>query len=270
MPQNEFNKDTDVTLRHLLSHQSGLPSSNFNYDENQPMPSLPQILSAEKPAINKPAVPGFTPGLKWSYSNVGYVVIQLLLEDSLDKSLDELAREVIFEPLKMNSSTFNYPLKATMQNREAMPHSTEGESKEASQDSHARAPGGLMTTTNDMSKLLVEVMKTFNRGSSMIMSAETLRVMLTEQVDVPKEALGFPVAMGLGVFVDGEGDQVSLMHPGHNYPGSVFLVLAFPGLGQGMALGINGNVGDRLEIEVASTLAEIYGWPSGNYFKKDE
>lgn len=46
------------------------------------------------------------------------------------------------------------------------------------------------------------------------------------------------------------------------------MVLAFPGRGQGMTVGINGNKGDRLEIEVASTLADIYGWPGGNYYEQ--
>ena len=266
MPRNEYNQYVDITLRHLLSHQSGLPSSNMDRDESLPMPSLAQILDAEHPAINKPAAPTFTPGEKWSYSNIGYVVIQMVLEDTFGKSLDELAHEVIFEPLGMDSSTFNYPLKASMRHREAMPHTTEGEPREAVQDSLARAQGGLMTTTNDMARLLIELMNTFNGEPTSVMSAATLKTMLLKQVDVPPGALGFPIGMGLGVFVDGEGENVSFMHPGHNYPGSVFVVLAFPGLGQGLALGINGNIGDRLEVEVASTLADIYGWPSGDYF----
>lgn len=267
MPLNEYNQDVHITLRHLLSHQSGLPSSNMDRDESQPLPSLVQILDAEHPAVNKPAAPVFKPGEKWSYSNIGYVVIQMVLEDTFGRSLDALSREVIFEPLDMGSSTFDYPLKATMRHREAMPHTTEGEAREAVQDSLARAQGGLMTTTSDIVKLIIELMRAFNGESQSIMSAATLKIMLEKQVDVPPSALGFPIGMGLGVFVDGEGKNVSMMHPGHNYPGSVFVVLAFPGLGQGMALGINGNIGDRLEVEIAATLAETYGWPSGDYFE---
>jgi CubicO group peptidase (beta-lactamase class C family) len=268
IPRNEFTANKPVTLRLLLSHQSGLPSSNMDRDESRPMPGLVQILDAEPPAINKPAIPEFTPGSKWSYSNIGYVVIQLLLEDTFGRSLDELAREVVFGPLDMRSSTFDYPLGAGMRNREAMPHATEGEPRPAAQDSLARAQGGLMTTTSDMSRLLIELMNTFRGSSASVISKDTLREMLTKQADVPTSVFGFPVGMGLGVFVDGEGHDISMMHPGHNYPGTVFLVLAFPGRGQGMAIGINGNKGDRLEIEVAATLAEIYDWPGGDYFKQ--
>lgn len=266
MPVNEFNKDTPVTLRHLLSHQSGLPLSNMDREEDKPWPSLVQILDAESPAINKPATPEFTPGLKWSYSNIGYVVIQLVLEDMLGKDLEEIAGEVIFDPLGMDSSTFYYPLSPTMRHREAFPHTTDGEPREAVLDSHSRGQGGLIISTNDMSKLLIELMETFQGRSDRIISPGTMKAMLVKHTDIPEEALGFPIGMGLGVLVDGEGDDVSFMHPGHSYPGTVFLVVAFPGLGQGMAFGANNNIGDRLELEVASTLAEIYGWPSGNYF----
>jgi len=268
MPRNAFNKDNAITLRHLLSHQSGLPSSNMERDANEPMPGLVQILNAEKPAINKPAAPNFVPGQKWSYSNIGYVVIQLVLEDTFGKSLDGLAQQVIFEPLGMNSSTFDYPLKAGLQMREAMPHSSAGEARKPSMDSLARAQGGLMTTTRDMSKLLIELMNTYRGEPGKIISRTTLESMLEKQVSVPAGVFGFPIDMGLGVFVDGEGDSACFMHPGHNYPGTVFLVFACPGLGDGVSLGINGNIGDRLEIEVVSTLAEIYGWPGGRYFEQ--
>ena len=124
----------------------------------------------------------------------------------------------------------------------------------------------MLTSANDMSKLLIELMRTFEGESEKIISRETLKLMLTRQAEVPSEVLGFPIGMGLGVFVDGEGDNVSFMHPGHSYPGTTYIILAFPGLGQGMAMGVNGNKGDRLEIEAASTLAEMYGWPSGDYY----
>jgi CubicO group peptidase (beta-lactamase class C family) len=268
LPVNEFNREHPVTLRHLLSHQSGLPSSNTDRDENQPMPSLVQILNAQPPAINKPASLMFAPGEKWSYSNIGYVVIQLMLEDTLGENLDTLAREVIFGPLGMDSSTFDYPLGASMRHREAMPHTKEGEVRDAAQDSLARAQGGLMTTTSDMVKLLIELMKAFKGESDTVISEATLKAMLERQVDVPRAALGFPIGMGLGVFVDGEGENVSMMHPGHSYPGSTFIVQAFPGLGQGVVMAVNGYRGDRLQIEAVSTLAEIYGWPSGDYFRE--
>lgn len=109
IPENDFTKTKKVTLRLLLSHQSGLPSTNFSYEDGK-IPSVVRVLKGELPAQNKPALVEFEPGSKWQYSNIGYVVIQLLLEDLTGKPLPQILRETVFEPLKMKSSTLEYPL----------------------------------------------------------------------------------------------------------------------------------------------------------------
>jgi len=75
-----------VTLRLLLSHRSGLPSTNFPYDDNT-SPTLVQVLQGTPPAQNAPAVLQSVPGSAWRYSNLGYVLVQLVLEDATGKPL---------------------------------------------------------------------------------------------------------------------------------------------------------------------------------------
>jgi len=266
MPENKFG--TSITLRHLLSHQSGLPGTNFARDKNQKLPDLPQILSAESPAQNKPALPDFKPGEKWSYSNIGYVVIQLVLEDVLEKSLDEIAKDVLYEPLGMKSTTFNYPLPKSWQKREAMPHATDGTPKLAVQDTRARAQGGLLTTPGDMALLSIELMKAYQGLSNKVISKSTAIQMLTPQADIPIEAFGIPFKMGLGVFLDVSGDEILFLHPGQSYPGSAFLIFGFPESGEAVTMGLNGNKGDQLELEILATFSEMYHWAGGQFFKK--
>lgn len=267
MPDTEFTADRKITLRHLLTHQSGLPSTNCDRDVSRPIPTLIQVLRAEAPAINKPARPFFKPGEKWSYSNIGYTVIQMVLEDTFGKSLDALAREAVFEPLGMESSTFNHPLPEKWRYREALPHATDGTVREPAQDSPARAQGGLMTTPNDLARLIIEVMNAWQGKSDRILSRSMARQMMTPHADVPKEALGIELKMGLGVFLLEKNGRISFLHPGHNYPGSVCMVAAFPESGQGVAMALNGNIADRLEVEIMATLAQLYDWPSGQYYK---
>ena len=76
--------------------------------------------------MNKPAVVEYVPGTKWQYSNIGYVVIQQILEDALGKPFSQIARESVFEPLGMKNSTFTYPLDQNVQANEAWPHDAEG------------------------------------------------------------------------------------------------------------------------------------------------
>lgn len=265
MPENEFG--VNITLRQLLTHQSGLPGTNFSY-EGDISPSLPQILSAEKPALNKPAYPTFKPGEKWSYSNIGYVVIQLILEDIIGKSMNEIAEEVLFKPLKMNFSTFNYPLPKSWQTMEAMPHTTEGESRPAVQGFvPAVAQGGLLSTPRDMALLTIELMKAYKGESNKIFSQTTAKQMLTAEVDIPIQAYGIPFKMGLGLFLDHSGGKLSFLHPGQSYPGSAFLIIGFPESGQAATMGLNGNIGDQLELEIVATLSEMYNWSGGQFFK---
>ncbi len=120
--ENEFTRQKKVTLRLLLSHRAGLPATNFPYDEKGAPPTLRQVLDGQAPAGNKAAVVELLPGSKWQYSNIGYVVIQQLLEDVSGKPLAEIARERVFAPLRMASSTFVYPLDPARRKNEALPH----------------------------------------------------------------------------------------------------------------------------------------------------
>ncbi len=52
----------------------------------------------------------FVPGSQHAYSNAGYCVLQLVLEDSSGLSLHELASARMFGPLGMDHSTFDEPL----------------------------------------------------------------------------------------------------------------------------------------------------------------
>jgi len=82
-----------VTIHHLLTHTSGLvmmidttPSSAY------------QVWSLRNTEL------GFEPGTKFSYSNVGYNVLQSILETVTGMRLDGALRELVFQPLGMLDS----------------------------------------------------------------------------------------------------------------------------------------------------------------------
>jgi CubicO group peptidase (beta-lactamase class C family) len=76
-----------ITLRHLLTHTSGL--SNFLRDQKKNLK--------------------FKPGEQFSYSGVGFMYMQAALAQTSGKPLDEMAREHVFAPLKMASTYFDQP-----------------------------------------------------------------------------------------------------------------------------------------------------------------
>lgn len=74
-----------VTARMILSHTSGLP--NFNE-------GLSELDFA------------FDPGTNFKYSGYGYIYLQKVIEEVMGEPLEKLAREMVFEPLNMNDTSY--------------------------------------------------------------------------------------------------------------------------------------------------------------------
>jgi CubicO group peptidase (beta-lactamase class C family) len=263
LPENEFTRQHKVTLRLLLTHQAGLPATNFEQVANAGDPTLVQILKGERPALNKPAIVEYVPGAKWQYSNIGYVVIQQVLEDVLGKPFPQVARETVFEPLGMKNSTFIYPLDEKFQANEAWPHDAEGILRQPEMVPHAQAHGGLMTTPTDLAIFGIELMRAYNGRSGRLLSKEMARRMFTKAIDLDPKLFGFPCAEGLGVFLCGEGDDLVFLHPGGNAPGMVCWLFGYPKTGRGAAVMLNGANGEILALEIIAALNREYGPPSG-------
>ncbi len=259
--ENEFTRAHKVTPRLLLSHRAGLPATNFPYDEQGAPPTLPQVLKGEPPAGNKAAVVELPPGSKWQYSNIGYVVVQQLLEDVLGRPLESIARERVFAPLGMSSSTFAHPLPPDRQKSEALPHDGQGAVAEPAMHPSALAQGGLMTTPTDLARFACELLLAYGGRTERLLTRASVRRMLSKEVDLDPRLFGFPVAEGLGIFVSGGGASLCFSHPGSNYPGATCWLLAYPELGQGAVIMTNGAGGELLTLELISSLAAAYNWP---------
>ena len=259
IPENEFTKTAKVTLRNLLTHQSGLPTTNFPYDSSG-IPTLLDVVKGQKPALNKPAIPVIKPGEKWQYSNIGYVLIQLLLEDLTGNTFQEITDEIIFKPLKMTSSTFIYPLQNEFKKREALPHDKDGYACEALLHPSAVAHGGLMTTPFDLALFTLEILKAYTGKSNTILNMEYARKLLTKEFDLDPSIFGLPLGEGLGVMLLKEGDYFLFAHPGSNLPGSNCWLIASPNSQQGAVVMTNGAMGELLAMEIISAISKEYKW----------
>lgn len=262
VPDNEFTRQHKVTLRLLLTHRSGLngPEGGFSWDDGT-VPSLVQVLTGQPPARNKAAVVETVPGAKWQYSNFGYIVVQLLLEDVTGKPFPRVVSEVLFKPLGMESSTLVYPLKPDLGKREALPHDVEGQTREAVMHPTAVAQGGLVTTPTDLARFAVELMRACQGKSHRVLSQATARTMLWKELDLDPALLGFPLGEGLGVLLRGTGQDLSFLHPGDNYPGASCWLVGFPGLGKGAVIMTNGAKGNLLAMELLAAIGKEYHWP---------
>lgn len=93
-----------VTVRHLLSHRSGLPANIFwglvpkTGTTRERRLAVVRLLASAKPVAE--------PGARFLYSNLGYVVAGAMAEKAADASWEDLMKETLFAPLGMSSAGF--------------------------------------------------------------------------------------------------------------------------------------------------------------------
>ncbi len=265
VPENDFTREKKVTLRLLLSHQAGIsrPDGGFDYEDGS-SPSLAQVLKGEAPATNKPAVVEFVPGSQHQYSNLGYLVIQQLIEDVTGRPYIELVQEKIFDPVGMKSSTLEFPLSEEVDKIAASPHDAEGKAYDHWLHPTALAHGNLVTTPSDLSLLLIELMRTWQGKSGSILSQATVRQMLSVELELAPDqfyGVGY-TGQGLGVFLLENGGNLYFSHPGSNAPGFNCMFLANAATGQGAIVVTNGAQGLSLAMEILEAVVYEYNWPA--------
>lgn len=84
LPPPASESKTKITARGLLTHSSGFSTQVFEgYAQDEPWPSLAQILDGDKPAKNDPVwiSTRTTSTSRTRYSESGYVVFEQLLQD---------------------------------------------------------------------------------------------------------------------------------------------------------------------------------------------
>ena len=99
-----------ITIRHLLSHTSGIPNYNGTYDfygEPEWKEVIRDKLSPKEIIeIFKKGPPDFNPGEKWKYCNSGYVLLAKIIEKASGQTYEDFITDNIFEPAGMGHTYF--------------------------------------------------------------------------------------------------------------------------------------------------------------------
>ena len=253
VPDNEFTSINKVTLRHLLSHTSGLNVIGFDgYTKNEKIPTITQTLEGVKPANNVPIRVGFVPGSKMIYSGGAYNVAQQLVEDVTKTTFSQFMENTLLNPLRMDDSTFGY-LETNTSSNVAYAHPANRIPMEGGWKSYPEsAAAGLWTTPTDLAKWLIEIQAGLTTGNgSKILSKDLLIDMVTPQVAVH----------GLGPVVNGAEDQLELSFKGRT-DGFTCGFVSFPYLKQGAVVMINAGNEFAFVDAVLRSIAHEYQWPS--------
>jgi beta-N-acetylhexosaminidase len=98
-PQPDWRRG--VTLRHLLTHTSGLPGHVTYYLKLKSKREMIERAASEKLL--------YEPGTKVDYSDPGFMLLGEIIERVTGREINALAQERIFKPLGMTSSMYNPP-----------------------------------------------------------------------------------------------------------------------------------------------------------------
>lgn len=246
-----------ITARMCLAHTTGFP--NWRWFEPD------QKLRVK-----------FDPGSKYSYSGEGFVYLQVVLEKLLGKNLEELAREQIFNPLKMDRSGYQWD--TSFENNFAFGHDASGALYHKDTDNEPRAGSTLETTPADYSRFLETVLqrKLLSEKSWNELFSTQIRIHSVKQF-YPDEGidpdlynhlkLGYGLGWGVletprgtGVFKEGHGD------------GFQHYSILFPSAGKGILIMTNSDNGESVFKELLEVaIGDIYTpWQWQNYIPYNE
>lgn len=216
-----------------------------------------EILNGEQPGNTPEVCVDLMPGTRFRYSGGGYAVLQQLLIDIMKQPFPVLMRELVLEPLGMAHSTYEQPLPAIRARQAAVGHRKSG--KPVAGDWYVypeMAAAGLWTTPSDLARFALNLQCALAELPHPLLSTATIREMLTPQVQSGDER----GAVGLGIFVQGEGPGARFGHPGDN-AGFTSCWLSLAREGQGCVLMNSSDNGWPLQQELLQAIAQVYGWP---------
>ena len=114
LPFSFPNFSPEITLRHLLTHTSGI-TSYFEEDVNDDYEALWQDLPVYRMREPRDFLPlfqnkgmKFSPGERFEYNDGGFILLGLVIEQVSGKSFREVIREQVFLPAGMQNSGFYY------------------------------------------------------------------------------------------------------------------------------------------------------------------
>jgi CubicO group peptidase (beta-lactamase class C family) len=246
-----------ITLRQLLSHTAGVNVPWFyGYHREQDVPSLLQILSGEKPANTAGMRVTLLPGTCFRYSGGGYCVLQQVLCDVRGGSFPELMRELVLEPAGMLHSTFEQPLPQKYWKEASSGHRADGKPLPGGWHTMPEmAAVGLWVTAADLAALSMDLQFALAGQTGRLLSPETAGNFLSPQIQVDPSRF-----MALGVWLEGQGQNMRFGHPGDN-EGFASHWTALREGGMGAVILTNSDRGWKLIADVLDRIADAYSWP---------
>jgi CubicO group peptidase (beta-lactamase class C family) len=233
-----------VTVRHLLTHTSGL----WAYEDFVPDSQTYQVRDGDVlRLIQRADSLYFPPGTAYRYSNTGYALLALVVEAASGMPFARFLRERIFIPAGMRGTVAYEQGVSTVPHR-AYGHALEGERwvrADQSKTSAVLGDGGIYTSVED----LVRWYRALERHT--LIREATQRLAWASAI----LADGRPAGYGFGWFVDRDARGLRLWHNGETR-GFTNGVVSYPD--QRLVVALLTNRLGGTPWETAQRIAELY------------
>lgn len=212
-------KEAKLTIRHLLTHTSGL--AEISADQSRAAKKLADVTPLY---VAKPVA--FTPGSKWVYCQSGINTGGRIAEVVTGESLPKLLEKKLFGPLGMKDTGFYLTEKQLPRLAKSYKRTAKGELEEtpigflggrsATNTDRLPAPnGGLFSTAPDYARFCQMLLNGGELDGKRYLKAETVKLMTTIQTGDIKTGFTPGNGWGLGFCVVREPQGVTAMlNPG--------------------------------------------------------
>jgi CubicO group peptidase (beta-lactamase class C family) len=204
LPASDYPTD-GMTVKRLLCHTAGLPLGDVFalYSPDEPMPSL-------KESLTDSAILFQMPGRGFSYSNVGYNLLELIIEEVTGMDFAQYMKTEVLHPLGMYHSDFEWnkesldsvPLGYTLDGKPVSPYRYP-----------ERASGGLIATAEDIARFCIAGMPDFSDQHVLVRPAiEQLYFAQAENLGIYSVVFD---AYGFGYYTEGlSNGKLAVSHGG--------------------------------------------------------
>lgn len=191
-PPSPFHPET-ITIRQLLSHSSGLPLGTIGvrYAPDDSIPNLRKSLYTD-------AIMMAYPGSTFSYSNTGFNLLELLIEDVTNIQFADYMKKEILDPLGMVHSSYQWS-----EDFRPFPNGYDVNGNPISVYVYPeKGAGGLFSTIEDIACFIIAGMTKFNSTGKKVLSDKYIQMLYEPTVMIPGlYGSAFPW-YGLGHFIE--------------------------------------------------------------------
>ena len=143
--RNLYDSETPITVNHLLTHTSGLMVDYYAHFTDGKKYSNADLLSQLREEYLC-----FKPGSACKYSNIGYRLLGMIIEQITGERFESYLEKEIFKPLGLDRSSFNYTDGMALH----MSKGHNGDTEISRVDNEDKSASGLFSTLRDLTGFL--------------------------------------------------------------------------------------------------------------------